>query len=284
MNPGIYDAIPRENYHADSLTEQPALSAGIACILCQRSPAHARAAHPRLNPDFKEKTDKKFDVGQCVHALLLEGKPAEQVIRVVYMDDWRTKAAKELRDEARAENRIPLLEKDAEQVYAMLDAAKTQLADYQPAPFAFGKPEQTLVWDEDGIPCKARVDWLRDDYSLAEDFKTATNANPERWTRGSMFDYGYDLQAAFYRRGIEALTGERAAWRWIVCEKEAPFSLVVVEPGADVMTVAEAKVDFALATWRRCLERDEWPGYSREVVKAELPAWADDAKWLVEVA
>jgi hypothetical protein len=38
------------------------------------------------------------------------------------------------------------------------------------------------------------------------------------------------------------------------------------------------KVYAAIELWRRCQQSGNWPGYPRETVRAELPAWAT-ASW-----
>src|SRR5258708_2254328 len=51
--PGIYD-LDDDDYHQDPAPE-PSLSSSIVKLLDQQTPAHAYAAHPRLNPQFAEK-------------------------------------------------------------------------------------------------------------------------------------------------------------------------------------------------------------------------------------
>jgi hypothetical protein len=267
-------------YHADIVADRPTLSASIAHLLCSSSPKHAWTAHPRLNPDFERQHEDHFDLGTAAHAWLLEGKDG---IVVVEADDWRTKDAKEQRDTARALSRVPLLRKQHDQVRDMVEAAQKQLRelDVDPPLFVDGKPEQTLVWEEaGGVGCRARLDWLRDDRAAIDDYKTARSANPEKFTR-TLFDHGYDVQAAFYLRGLEALTGVEVQWRWVVQETQPPYALAVVAPGPDVLELAKRKVRYAIDLWRRCLERDEWPAYPTRVCWAELPAW-EDARWLMK--
>jgi hypothetical protein len=277
MTPGVYD-LSSDQYHADELGDTPTLSASLANILLQQSPMHAWAAHPKLNPAYERKSDEKFDVGTVAHSLLLEGL---SVMDVHMFPDWRTSAAKEARELSRAHGRIPLLVKQADEVTAMVDAVATQIAqlDVDPLPLVAGKPEQTMVWQENGVACRARIDWLHDDLSAIDDVKTTSrSANPESWSR-TLFGIGCDVQAAFYLRGIRAITGQTPAWRWLVIETASPFALSVVAPGPDVLALADAKVDRALELWRRCLETDTWPAYPRQVCYAELPPW-EEARFL----
>lgn len=269
-------AITAEEYHQDPC-EQPSLSASIAHILCSSSPAHARMAHPRLNPDYRSREAAHFDLGTAAHALLLEGREA---VEVVDADDWRTKAAKEARDEARAAGRVPLLAAQWDEVQAMVDAAAAQLVEMIAEPlFVAGKPEQPIAWQEDGVYCRSLIDWLHDDYRTIDDYKTTSrSANPEQWTR-SLFSFGGDIQAAFYRRGIRAVTGVEPEFRFVVQETYPPYALSVIGVGPDVLLMADRKIDYALAVWKRCLEDDHWPGYPQRVCYAELPAW-EEYRWL----
>jgi len=268
-----------QDYHADTVADVPTLSASIAKLLISSSPAHARAAHPKLNPDFRKTTDEKFDVGTAAHALILEG---QSVIEVVAADNWRTKDAKEARDLAIQHGRVPLLTHQAADVYAMTKAVTEQLAaiNIDPPLFTDGEPERTLIWDEGGVKCRARLDWLQNDYSAITDLKTTSRtANPDAWTRRTLYDIGCDLQAAAYLRGLKAVTGVDAVWRWVVVETAPPYALSVITPSAAVLAIGEAKWEKAVVLWRDCLERDHWPAYPTELHVAELPPWIESA-WL----
>lgn len=264
-------------YHADPC-ESPSLSASMIHILCTQSPAHARAAHPRLNSELRREEKDAFDIGAAAHALLLEGDAG---VEVVDAENWRTAAARAARDEARAVGRVPLLANTLANVETMVATARKQLADriLEPVPFADGEPEQTLIWDEGGVMCRARLDWLRHDLAAIDDYKTTSkSADPESWNR-TMFGIGGDIQAAFYLRGLHALTGVTATFRWIVQETYAPHALSVVTPGSDVLTIADKKIEYALELWRQCLATDHWPAYPTGLYFASLPAY-EEARWL----
>jgi hypothetical protein len=286
VTPGIYDGVAASDYHADQgigdLTTggAPSLSASTINTLLTMSPAHAKAGHPRLNPDYQPKVEDKFDLGTACHSMLLEGI---SIVEVCDFPDWRTKAAKEARDLARMHGRVPLLTDQYASVLGMYEAVAAQIAqlDVDPIPLTAGKPEQTMVWEEQGVLCRARIDWLHDDLTAIDDLKTTSrSAHPESWTR-TMFGIGCDVQAAFYLRGLRhcATLPGRPDWRWLVVETQPPYALSVVSPGPAVLELANMKIDAALATWKQCLETDVWPAYPRQVCYAELPAW-EEARWL----
>lgn len=273
-DPGIYE-MPESDYHADPCPE-PSLSSSIANVLCERTPAHARLRHPRLTDRVEPDEAEHFDVGTAAHAILLEGVNAVQVLD---FPDWRTNASKDARDQARAEGKVPLLRKVWADVEAMALATRGQLNAHLDgrAMFTGGRPEQVLIWREGSVWCRARVDWLRP--SAIDDYKTTSkSANPDAVSR-ALFGNGWDIQAAFYLRGLKALTGEEATFRFAVQEIYAPYALAVVALGPDALMLAEKKVHFAIECWRDCLTRNVWPTYPNRTAYASLPPWIESA-WL----
>lgn len=256
------------DYHAGT-DDVPRLSASIAHILWAKTPLHAYTAHPRLNPLYERVEEEKFDVGKVAHSILLEG---EDVIYVVHEDSWRKNVAKEARDYARSIGKVPLLAAARDEVMRMVEAVQAKLDALPGKLFAEGKPEVSLIWSEDTVDFKARLDWLRDDYSGIVDLKTTSQI--DRFER-RIFDFGGDIQAAMYRRAVDAIYGTRPQFVWCVVEISAPYEFRLIRPGADVLTAGERKLEWAIAKWRECMTAGEWPGYSREIVEAELPAWEE---------
>ena len=278
LKPGIYDAIDAIDYHAGP-TEIPSLSASIARILVNKSPAHARAAHPALNPDLERPDETKFDVGQAAHSLFLEG---EDKIAVFVGDSWRTQESKEFAADARLAAKIPLLLGQAGRVRSMVADADAQRLTHRATPKLFrdGKPEQTLVWEEpNGVICRARLDWLRDDHTAIDDYKTTSaSADPAKWTR-TMYGMGADMQVVFYMRGVERVTGIKPVFRYAVQETYPPYALSVVTLAPSALALANDKVQKAIDTWAVCVADDFWPAYPTDVASIEVPTY-EELKWL----
>lgn len=275
LRPGIYDDIPSAVYHSDSICSRPSLSAGVIKRLIAQSPEHAWTHHPKLNPDYRSMVEQKFDVGTVAHELLLKG---EQIACVIDAKDYRTNVAKAQRDKARADGQVPMLADQWERVKDMVAGVRAQLVtlEVDPPLLADGKPEQTIIWEEDGVLCRARTDWLRDDRGAIDDLKTtAGSASPVDWTRRTFWSIGCDIQAVFYQRGIEQLTGRKPAFRYVVVECEPPYAASVFDLAPSVVDLANRKIDHALQLWKRCLESDEWPGYPRHVASVEIDAWQE---------
>lgn len=286
MKPGIY-TIEQARYLADPC-DVPSLSSGIAHLLCSESPAHAKEAHPRLNPNYVEKEAAHFDIGTAAHSILLEGVDVVEVI--LGFDDWKKKEAQQKRDDARQRGKVPLLEKDAKHVVAMMLACRGQLNEHEDGRLMFtdGRPEQVLVWQDDhDVWCRARLDWLR--HGAVDDFKTTGgSANPEFLSR-AIYDKGWDVQAAFYLRGLRKVAendavlatviGRDLVFRFAVQETYPPYALSVISLGPSAMVLAEKKVLYALELWSHCLHADDWPAYPTQTCYAELPPYIENA-WL----
>jgi hypothetical protein len=277
IDPGMHDAIPEDEYHADA-----ALSSGIAKLLIDRSPAHAWTAHPTLNPAWQPEVEDKFDIGTSAHRLLLEGDDC--IVEGDYKD-WRSGEAKAFREDVRALGQVPLLIPQANRVREMVEKARMQMDELYNDLYLFvgGKPEQALWWEDDhGVMCRARIDWLHDDTYAVDDYKTTSaSSDPAKWER-TMYGMGADVQVAFYLRGLRKTYGlpkDDLEWRFVVQESYPPYALSVVTLAPSAMAVANDKVQKAIDLWALCLEKDFWPAYPTRVASIEIPTW-EELRWL----
>ena len=275
----ILPALPIADYVADRLpgVTGPTLNSSIAHLLLTRSAAHARHAHPRLNPAWAPEEDSRFDLGTAAHAVLLEGK--RNLIHIVEAPDWRSSAAKIARTLARADGKVPLLTHQATAVLALATCAE-QAIHFSPDLANLGPlvAEQTLVWREPGGAfCRCRPDWMITDHAVIISFKTAANAEPEAFGR-QIISLGYDVQAAFEVRAVEMLTGKVPAYVWLVAEVDPPYACSLIGLSPTMAELGRQKYDRAVKLWAACLASDTWPGYPERIAYVEPPAWAM-AQW-----
>jgi hypothetical protein len=268
-------------YHADP-SLKPSLSNSIAQILIDQSPAHAWLAHPRLNPNYMAEENSRFDLGSAAHMMLLE----KRVDGIVIIDapDWRTKAAKEARDAARANGQLPVLRYQFEKMEQMSIAARqfidtTELAGI----LETGSMEQTLLWEEDGTFCRCKPDILSADKHIVLDYKSTDNAEPEAFIRqiGRM---SYDLQSEWYVRGVKKLTNFEPVFVMLAQEITAPYACSLVALSNAYREVGKVKVSRALAIWNKCVRDNAWPAYSTRISYAEPSPWQVIEEMETEVA
>ena len=260
----IVHGMPDAEYHA-----RPELSSTEARLLLQ-SPAKYRWR--KDNPPLIDDSPK-FDIGKAVHAKVL-GQGAEVV--VVDADDWRTKAARDAREEARSQGKAPLLTREFDAVNAM---AESVLAN-QTARALLSQPgdtEVSLFADVDGVPVRARFDFLPDRSerrTVAADLKTTIDASLGEFEK-SVARYQYDVQAAWYLDALTAATGDdTAAFVFIAVEKEAPYLTGVYQLPTQWGEMGAVKARRARELFAECTSTGVWPGYPEEVRLLSPPTWA----------
>lgn len=266
---GIYN-ISLDEYVNDPAPE-PSLNTSTAMALLTQSPLHAKLNHVRLNPDAVRIESSRADLGTIAHALLLE----EDKSRVVEIDaeDWRTKAAKEQRDAARAEGKVPILRKDYVECVAMVNAAFAFLMGSDLCEdWLSATPEQTLVWQESGVWCRSRPDKLSKDAKVYFDYKTTNSAHPAAFCKTAI-NQGYDLQAALGARGVKAVFGVEPQVIFVVQEIEPPYICSLVSLSPMFRAIANERLELALEQWRRCLTTKSWAGYPEKVATIDPPGW-----------
>lgn len=268
--PGVYD-LPEEEYHADPIPGGSLSSTTARLLVPPSTPALARYALD--NPEYKD----AYDLGSVAHALILGA--GSRIVEVV-ADDWKTKAARDLRDNARAAGKVALLTKDLNRARAM--AAAVGRHNEARAILTDGAPERTLAWIDErtGQWCRAMLDWWPDPARawrlVIGDVKTSTAATAAAFAKKAA-EYGYHQQAAHYVDGYAAVHGvdpAEVAFVFIVVQVEPPHIVNVVQLTDDAMAAGRARNAAALDTWQQCRETGVWPALNEGVQLVSLPRWA----------
>lgn len=275
LTPGFH-SISEEAYHADPAIT-PSLSSGVLSKIVLGTLADAREAHPRLNPAYESADSTKFDLGSVAHTLLL-GKG--QDIAVIDAEDWRTKAAKEARDEAIKQNKQPCLLSTYETAECMVATARDQLSADPANRDAFnprmGVPEQVAIAALDTLSgpilCRAMVDWQQNvvptgnEHALiVYDYKTfAPGADPENFVR-YLFREARDVQDPFYRMILAKLLmldpQRDIAFRFVVQSPKPPYLLSVIELDMQAAEFAFERAAWGMQQWAAANRDNAWPGY-----------------------
>lgn len=268
--PGIYDGIPEDLYHGD-----PVPAGSLSVSSAKKLLAPSCPARFRWDRDHPAAPSRAMELGTAAHKLVL-GTGTEIV--VVDAEDWRTKAAKEAADEARAGGKVPMLPKDHETVLAMAAAVRAHpLAGPIFDPARGGHPEQSFFWLDERwqVWRRGRADWLTDSYIA--DFKTCASADTSSLSR-AVANFRYHQQDAWYSDGIYAITGEYLPFVFIFQEKDAPYLVHVVRLDDRTALAGRTLNDRALELYRDCTESGVWPGYvgddELQIEEITIPAWA----------
>lgn len=264
---GVYD-LPKAAYERDPCPE-PSLRSSIAWKLVApgSTPAHAAYECKRLNPAYEAPRKKHFVIGDVAHQLLLGRGAGYRVVRNV--DDYKTKAAREARDEAVALGLTPLLPHEEHECMSMVKAARVQMRTLVDAgtikamPFEHPETERVLIWQEGTTWCRAALDGLSIDAGILSEFKTeGESADPEVW-HWKARRLGYPFKATFYTRGLDKLQlAHSPEVHYFVLETKPPYLLSFVRLDPDLIAHEWQRVQRAIKIWRTCLASGTFPGYS----------------------
>lgn len=246
-----------------------------------------------LNPDnggtpekFKwarehpEKPTPTLIFGTLVHCLLLE--PDNFSKQFAVWDDAIKKTTKEGKA-AYAEFADALMGRQ-EVSRTMYEQAVEMVLKLRSTPFVgkllVGEHEMPIKWTDEmtGELCKIRLDCLTEINGelLIVDYKTAADASPDGFTRHAL-KYGYDFQAGMYSEGVEATTGKKTRFVFVVQEKEPPYAVNVFDAGEDFIQHGKDKMRELLGIYHECKITNNWYGYMGAdpvIAELSLPAWA----------
>lgn len=260
--------ISQSAYHDDPC-DVPSLSSSVANVLISKSPLHAWAIHPKLGRVASEGT-KATTTGTLLHELILGGN---QVI-VLDVDDYKTKAAQQMRDAAIAAGKTPVKRADYEEAEVgagmILDKLRARGVELT------GDSEVVITWESaGGVRCRAMMDHVFFNDGVIYDVKSTEECDPDKLAR-HIYDYGYHIQRAAYVEALEALRPEftgRVKYQWLFIEPKFPHDVLVADPDGAMVDIGRMQWAKAVEMWGRCLAKSVWPGRTREVVTLETSPW-----------
>jgi hypothetical protein len=234
----IYKDIPNEDYHA---------GVGISSSYIRRfgqSQLHA--------VEHKQESTPALKFGTAAHSLIVEGREAfDKEVKVVSGSPY-TKAYKEEKADYEEQGYIVLKESDLE----LLESMKANMI-YEGNAYlnAKGKvAEASIYWYEDDVLCKCRPDLMcpplsqpnSDSKIVIVDYKTTISCEPYAFNK-SVRKYGYDMQAAWYRRGLESAGYSVDGFVFIAQEKVHPYA-------SKVFRITKEQMDYGWTIMGRYLE------------------------------
>lgn len=267
MEPGIYQDIANEDYHAS-----PGVSnSGLGLIL--QSPYHywSHTLDPQRPP--REPTQPQED-GTIAHCAILE--PDEFANRYVVGPpvSRATKAWKEFCELHPGKTVIKpeqytraMRQRDA--VWRIKDVAEALSA---------GRPEVSAYWydPETRALCRCRPDWVHDAGSgvILLDVKTCGDASPREFER-QCARMDYHRQDAFYSDGYALACGKPVlAFIFVSVEHDFPSAASALTLDDDSKAAGRRQYRRALDLYAECAKADRWPGYPDHIDEMRLPVWA----------
>jgi len=266
----VLEDMPNKDYHAmDRLSRSDLLR-------IHRSPLAYR--HHKENP-LDEKA-KPLVIGTAFHTAVLEpddfAKNYEMLPEEIEGKGPRTAHYKEALEKMRWErpNRKWLPPDDYELVLRLAESALSHpvLRECLAKPHKVEGTAKFSVWR---CRCKCRPDLtiFRGGRKVdVLDLKSCQDASPDGFAKAAA-NWGYDVQAEFYRKGLEANGLTVGKFIFLAVEKTAPYLSGAHVLHSDDLTTARSIIREACATYVDCKTRDVWPGYGEGIHKLRLPAW-----------
>ena len=230
------------------------------------------------NPAFVPETANHFDIGTAAHLAILEPEQYDARVVEIYTPNYKTKIAQELRDGAYAAGKVPILSKEK----TMIEAMATALWELAGLYFTGGEAEVSLTWDWDGVPCKARPDYLIRP-NVIVDLKTTTTVNPRAIARKA-FSEGWNVRAVWYKEATYATTPEEhkfalpalpMRYLFVVVEVKPPHLVQIFEMDGRAEAWAQQQIRRGLRLFKECRAKDDWPAYGTGVQTLSLPSYAE---------
>lgn len=251
-------SLTNHEYH-----KAPGVSSSGLVKFIQYSPAHYKAylTEPR------EQTDA-MALGSAIHMAILEPNLFESTYICKPTDmSFATKEGKEWK--AANANKNILSQDKFETCVRIRD--KFQKSSVLKGYLSGGEAESSYFWEDEqtGLVCKCRPDYIVE--NTIYDIKTAEDCRPRHF-QFQLRKYRYDIQSAFYVRGMEKILGSKVNFVHIVVEKTAPFEVSVYQLDEASIERASLDVQNAMFQMKECFEKGEWPGYSYETKPISLPS------------
>jgi hypothetical protein len=285
--PGAYEGITAGQYHRDELGPVPTLSRGAATAIENASLKECHYRHPRLGGHPKEVSDQAEFAG-LIHALLLdEDEPSGY--QILEYKDFKTNAARDDRDAARAAGLVPMVAAKRDEAAALAGELRPGIEHWIGQPLASLPKELTVLHEEEvagraPVRCRHRLDiWMPqcqspvpdlNGFSVIGDIKIS-NQSIEAYVR-DMWRHGNDIQGASYVRAVEHIFPKlagRARFVALLCPEEAPWDVVPCIYGTK-LNIGESKWLRSVSRWADGLDSGAWPGRS--------PGRADASSWEIQ--
>ncbi|MCK4525928.1 PD-(D/E)XK nuclease-like domain-containing protein [candidate division WOR-3 bacterium] len=257
--PGFYQDVSFHDYLADSALNNSGLK------IFSQSPA--KFAYWRDNE--KPGTPTQVE-GSALHCAILQPELFENQFGKGPAP--RVGSAGRIKWDKANPKAIPLTPRQFDNVQGMSQAFEHTSCSVARDLLAGGTPEMSIFWDDPGthLVCKMRPDYLRAD-DIMIDLKSSQAGSPQGFLR-EVRRWGYDRQAAWYERGLNAayqaagVNRRVEAFIFIVVENFSPYETAIYMLSDEIIETARQQIDIDLEKYIKCIKNNVWPGYVNEIV------------------
>jgi len=264
----IIQGMPAPEYHSID-----ALSASGAKQLL-KTPAHYIASRNSGPPTAA------MLLGTVVHTMVLEPGNFDAEVAVCPKFDMRTKFGKQSREEFEetTNGKIVIDEFKYERAKGISESLRSH--PFFKEHVKNGEAETTMMWEQYGVQCKARVDYIAKD--VIYDVKTCQDASPSGFSK-QIAKFQYHIQAAHYLFGRKQLAGvnlDRANFVFLAVESEPPYSCGIYTLTSRSLKQGLREIARAAERFASIGEAEPHKNYTDGVMEISLPSWAIDEELL----
>ena len=258
--PGCYDGIPEDEYHAG-----PEVSVSKLKVLAEEGgPAKVR---------YGERVETRAQaLGTLIHCAILEPNRLDQRYAVTDLERTGTKAWAEA--EVQAMGRQLIKRPEMVQALRIRDSVLAHPIVRELVDQGLDT-EQSIYWTdaETQLPCRGRVDALQRDWRVVMDLKSTEDASAEGIDK-SIRTWAYHWQEAFYRGGLsDSIDMDLEAFLFVFVEKDPPYLRKVVRIDDIDVNDGRYRTRDMLRLWAECERTGIWRGYTEEIEHHALPEW-----------
>lgn len=289
MEPGIYNNITIEDYHADK-----GWYSATGLKMAKKS---LKLFKMFLDGYFDDDSKKKhFDFGNAFELALLDPDNFDKKVAVDSEIIDQIMIAKPETKNARATTMYKnwFSEQSAKQKYIISYEGKESFSVieqmlkscYQDAiiqRLIKGiEYNYTLCWidKQTGLKCKTRPDICQAKKNIIVNLKTTLDGSPEKFFKDCA-NFDYPFQACMEIDGVisSGFMPQVDNYFWLVCEKEPPFSATIYEFSKDDQQYCFTEYEYVKGIVKKAIDNNLFPSYSQRadnqygIIEVKLPLW-----------
>ena len=253
----IYPDIPNELYHSE---------VGIS------SSTLRKFGHSQLHAiNEEQKTTDAMNFGTAAHYMLVEGEVVFNQEVAVLMGSPYTKAYKENKADMLERYSCVIKETELNHIKGMKENIIDEANMYLQADDKL--PEASFFWYEDKVLCKCRPDLICPPFKSLHkpgeiyvvDYKTTKSCDPKQFADSVKY-WGYDMQAAWYRRGMEKAGYNVKEFAFVAQEKFPPYASKIFIITDEQMDAAWKNMQIFLNDYNKYLDTGKVSIYNSDSI------------------
>jgi exodeoxyribonuclease VIII len=222
----------------------------------------------------KQEETPAMRIGTAVHSLCLEPQKWDTEWAVCPEVDRRTTAGKAMYAAflEMSEGKKTLLSQEAILAHDVANSVRSNKF-FKKVTSGNVKVESVAVASFAGSNIKGRIDIYNEDLNICADIKTFAEIPTIDNIRRQIVRSMYNMQAAFYVRLIEHVYGKTPTFVFIFVEKQAPYSVALVEVSRYWIEHSLEEIEKGLCRYENCKASNIWNGLENENEPIVLRMW-----------